>query len=88
MTYREVLIAYRDVLLANPGKALKIGPDAYAVIDATVCWTTASSEGKPDLNAISDFDPSAFIECEGRWDCDESSAVTMGYINDPTFVDI
>ena len=24
MTYREVLIAYRDLLLANPGKALKL----------------------------------------------------------------
>lgn len=88
MTYREVLIAYRDLLLANPGKALKIGLDDYAVIDATVCWTTESSDGKPDLSAISDFDPSAFIDGEGRWDCDVSSAVTMGYINDPTFVDV
>ena len=76
LTYDEVMQSYREILLANPGKALKSGEGIYAVLtlykgkayvsgvhsDSDVVITDEDAEE----NSF-DYDESAFSD-EGGWD--------------------
>nr|WP_237143867.1 hypothetical protein [Pseudomonas fluorescens] len=50
MTYNETLASYQRLLEANPGKALQIGDDCYAVlINGTLSGAYATLDGAVDL---------------------------------------
>ena len=77
MTYNETLASYQRLLEANPGKALQIGDDCYAVlINGTLSGAYATLDGAVDLGTIFHFDREAWdAECE-CWDGDVSGMQT------------
>ncbi|MCC9289423.1 hypothetical protein [Pseudomonas aeruginosa] len=66
MTYDESLASYQRLLEANPGKALHIGDDCYAVlINGSLSGAYASLDGTDDLGTIFNIDREAWhAECE------------------------
>lgn len=85
MTYAQVLESYKNLLLQNPNSALHIGADCYAVLDnGYLCVVTASQDGSLDLDSASDFDSSAFISDESRWDGDTAENL-MAQLASPVF---
>ncbi len=89
MTYDETLASYQRLLEANPGKALQIGDDCYAVlINGTLRGAYASLDGAVDLRTAFDFDREGWdAECE-CWDGDVSGMQTAFCVATPLFVDV
>lgn len=89
MTYDETLASYQRLLEANPGKALQIGDDCYAVlINGTLNGAYAPLDGAVDLGTIFNFDPEGWdAECE-CWDGDVSGMQTAFWVAIPAFVDL
>eukprot|EP01132_Coremiostelium_polycephalum_P012225 gene12225-14946_t len=89
MTYDETLASYQRLLEANPGKALQIGDDCYAVlINGTLSGAYATLDGAVDLGTIFNFDPEGWdAECE-CWDGDVSGMQTAFCVAAPALVDL
>jgi hypothetical protein len=91
ITYQGILDAYTVLLRANPGKALRIcetSDNAMAfLVDGSVVNGYLQFDGSLSVKDANDFDESAWITKDGRWDSDESHAVTMKFVNEPQFVD-
>ncbi|EKF8207443.1 TPA: hypothetical protein ACQ491_005828 [Pseudomonas aeruginosa] len=89
MTYDETLASYQRLLEANPGKALQIGDDCYAVlINGTLSGAYATLDGTVDLGTIFNFDREAWdAECE-CWDGDVSGMQTAFCVATPSLVDL
>lgn len=87
-TFAGVLEAYRAILSENPGMALKISADMFAVLgtEGHLHGIHANLSGKPDLRSAFDFDLSAFDGEAGAWE-GESAEVTRAYIETPTLVE-
>ena len=88
LTFAVVLDAYKEILLKNPGKALKISADMFAVLgtEGNVYGVHSNLSGLPDLGSSFDFDISAFDTDSGAWE-GESPAETCAFIETPTIVD-
>lgn len=88
LTFSVVLEAYKKILLKNPGKALKISTDMFAVLgtEGAVHGIHASLSGLPDLGSAFDFDRSAFNTDSGAWD-GELPEETRAFLEVPTVVD-
>lgn len=88
MTYKEVLDHYKSVLEKNPGKALVIGNGNYAFLEnGNLFGCQDTLDGKPSASDSYDFDSSAFIEDEGRWD-DDTAENLINQINAPVLVEL
>lgn len=89
MTYDETLSSYQRLLEANPGKALQIGDDCYAVlINGTLRGAYPTLDGTVDLGTTFDFNREAWdAECE-CWDGDVSGMQTAFCVATPTLVDL
>ncbi|HDS0958854.1 hypothetical protein LUW10_31355 (plasmid) [Pseudomonas veronii] len=89
MTYNETLASYQRLLEANPGKALQIGDDCYAVlINGTLSGAYATLDGAVDLGTIFHFDREAWdAECE-CWDGDVSGMQTAFCVATPSLVEL
>jgi hypothetical protein len=91
ITYRGILDAYERILKANPSKALRICETSDKAVafmaDGGVIQGYLHENGSVYYNTAIDFDKSAWITEEGRWDSDESHAVTMKFVNEPQLVD-
>ncbi|CAM3181413.1 hypothetical protein BZK31_07245 [Pseudomonas floridensis] len=89
MTYDETLSSYRHLLEANPGKALKISDDCYAVlIGGTLSGAYINLDGTVDLGTIFEFDREGWdAECE-CWEGDVSGVQTAFCIATPSLVEI
>ncbi len=89
MTYDEILSCYQRLLEANPGKALQIGDDCYAVlINGTLSGAYPTLDGAVDLGTTFDFDRESWdAECE-CWDGDVSAMQTAFCVATPTLVDL
>ncbi|HGP0204724.1 TPA: hypothetical protein ACLEV2_001917 [Pseudomonas aeruginosa] len=87
MTYDETLASYQRLLEANPGKAMQIGDDCYAVlINGTLCGAYTNLDGAVDLGATFAFDREAWdAECE-CWEGDVSGMQTAFCIATPSLV--
>jgi hypothetical protein len=90
ITYQGILDAYMVLLKANPGKALRIcetSDNAVAFISDGDVLNGYLHDGYISLRNANDFDESAWITKDGRWDADESHAVTIKFVNEPQLVD-
>lgn len=88
LTYDQVLGHYRRLLELNPGQALHIGQDDYAVLDEDGYLygvNKSASESFSEAGAY-DFDRSAYNTCVGGWNAD-TFVETWRYIEDPVFLD-
>ena len=87
MTYNETLASYQRLLEANPGKAMQIGDDCYAVlINGTLSGVYTNLDGAVDLGTTFDFDREAWdAECE-CWEGDVSGMQTAFCIATPFLV--
>ncbi|WP_338924600.1 hypothetical protein V0M98_33835 (plasmid) [Pseudomonas silesiensis] len=88
LTYDAVLGHYRRLLEANPGKALHIGQEDYAVLDDKgylYCVNKSSSVAFSDAGEY-DFDRSAYNTCAGGWNAD-TYVETWKFIEAPVFLD-
>ncbi|MGG4660497.1 hypothetical protein ACLPJF_21470 [Pseudomonas vlassakiae] len=89
MTYDETLASYHRVLECNPGKALLIGDDCFAVlIDGTLSGAYATLDGAVDLGTIFNFDSEAWDTEFDCWEGDVSGMQTAFCIAKPTLVDL
>lgn len=88
LTLAGVLDAYKEILLKNPGKALKISADMFAVLstEGSVHGVYTNLSGLPDLGSGFDFDISAFDTDSGAWD-GESPEETRAFFESPTLVE-
>ena len=88
MTYREFFEVSRNLLLANPGKALLIadGNVAYLVGDE-VCGASLNLDGTPDLECGYDFDGRSYPSEVACWD-GETPEHLRKRIQNPTYIDI
>jgi hypothetical protein len=86
MTFKQVLDQYKSILANNPGKALVIGNGHFAVLENGYLFGTSTMlNGEPSIVDSYDFDSSAFISDEARWD-DDTSENLINQIENPTFV--
>lgn len=87
MTYNHALTIYRRVLEANPGKAMLIGDDCYAVlINGCLYGAYPNLVGAVDLEKIFNFDPEAWDgDCE-CWIGDISGMQTAFCLSSPSLV--
>jgi hypothetical protein len=91
ITYTGILDAYQNLLKDNPGKALRICETSDNTVafmaDGGVVQGHLVDNGDVYYSSASDFDQSAWITTEGRWEADESHAVTIKFVNEPQLVD-
>jgi hypothetical protein len=87
MTYDETLSSYQRLLEANPGKAMQIGEDCYAVlIKGTLSGAYTNLDRAVDLGTTFYFDREAWdAECE-CWEGDVSGMQTAFCIATPFLV--
>lgn len=86
MTFKQVLDQYKTILANNPGKALVIGNGHFAILENDYLFgTTEMINGSPSISDSYDFDSSAFISDESRWD-DDTFENLINQIENPTFV--
>ena len=88
LTFDSVLAAYKAILLNNPGMALKVSSDMFAVLgeNGAVHGVHANLSERPNLESCFDFDRSAFDGDLGAWD-GELPEESLAYIEAPTLVD-
>jgi hypothetical protein len=87
MKFRDVLEAYRNLLVANPGKALlTTGGNVAYLEDGELFGAALKLDGTPDLESGYDFDANAFLD-EGCWD-GMTPEETRARITNPTFLDL
>lgn len=83
----EVIAAYKELLLKNPGKALVIFDGGVACLEeGHVFGAYLSADGTNQIETDFDFDSRSFM-AEGCWD-GETPEQTMDRIQNPTFVEI
>lgn len=91
ITYTGILDAYKNLLKDNPGKALRICETSDNTVafmaDGGVIQGHLVDDGSVYYSSASDFDQSAWITTEGRWEADDSHAVTIKFVNEPQLVD-
>lgn len=90
-TYDGVIAAYTYLLKRNPGRALKLGGDTFAIMLGGTDLVGCGPDAEPDVaypDYCFDFCNSAFDDERGCWDCDESPAQTAGVILNPEFAPI
>jgi hypothetical protein len=88
MNFDQTIAAYRQLLEANPGKALAIGQDSVAFTeDGCLCGANIGLDGFPELDNAFDFDRNAFIDAAGHWDCDTAASLQAS-IDTPVFVSL
>jgi len=88
MTFKEVLEKYRQLLQANPGKALLIADGHAAVMEGgEVYGAPLKLDGTLEFDSLYDFDANAFLTEEGRWDGDSAEQMETR-IQFPTFISI
>jgi len=87
-TFQEVLEAYQDHLIRNPGKALDTGDGVVALLDYAGNVYGAVLQGalaQIDRSCAFDFDPDCFAE--GHWD-GQTVEETAATIHAPRLIDI
>ncbi|MFK4136735.1 hypothetical protein ACI2KR_31380 [Pseudomonas luteola] len=88
LTFDPLMQAYKELLEANPGKALIIGPDSVACLDKNgYLYGAELDDGRVLHDGFTDFHEWAFDQERGCWDCETSQQETLGYIQKPVFVD-
>jgi len=87
LTYDQIIGAYRSLLIDQPGKALLLGGDLYAVMEGDLlCVTDCPDPVRGfDTKDFAEFDSNAWISSERRWDGDDSPEHTISFIENPTF---
>lgn len=86
MTFKDVISAYKTLLLANPGKALKISDGSVALLEhGDVFGAPMSLDGIPEVDNAYDFDPRDFLSDFGHWD-GESADQMHFCIENPVFI--
>ncbi len=88
MTFKEVLEKYRQLLQANPGKALLIADGHAAVMEGgEVYGAPLKRDGTLEFDSLYDFDANAFLTEEGHWDGDSAEQMEARILF-PTFISI
>jgi hypothetical protein len=86
MTFMQVLSAYRELLAEHPGHALKVVDGlAATLIDGKLACVPVAADGSLEMQSAHDFDASAFIEAEGRWDDSTAQALSES-LESPVFI--
>lgn len=88
LTYPVAMAAYRALLEANPGKALRLDQgenvEAAALVDGELCSLLVGSDSVADLSTVNDLMPEAWGI--GGWHSEVEE--TCNAIDNPVFVDI
>lgn len=89
MNYDDALTAYQRVLEANPGKAMLIGDDCYAVlINGCLYGAYLDLVGAIDLGKTFNFDREAWDGVGECWSGDVSGMQTAFCIATPSLVEL
>lgn len=87
MNFEAVMEAYRNLLLANPGKALLItGGNIAFLDDKDVYGASLMLGGTPDLANAYELETTAYDDGEGCWD-GMTPGEMLERITNPTFID-
>lgn len=87
LTYDKLYAAYEKLLMANPGKALKL-PDGGALFleSGEIYGVTLDADGKVEQDTAGIICSLSWLDEERRWESEESAEECVSAVNSPVFI--